>query len=502
CTAIVLLGIAATAVFSQVDVKVIVRNPIPSEISVWAEDPTVLQVIVTNTSATEYQNCFLGFSIFDDEGNTVAETNIKSPVVPRFNVPSAPSVNVLSGDRVFNVNSVNFDSRLQRLAVLTNSIPEGNYQMCVSVYNQMGENITIGEEYCTGFSILIPEPPVLISPIDDEVIVNQYPMFTWAPVVNYNPGRNQIKYKLKICPVFPGQSPREAIERNQVLFEKNDVYSTTYQYLPGDMAFDYFPNVNRFVWIVQAFDQNDNPASSNRGLSEPGIFQLEESGADNALLDNIYPENNDTIPWLTPHLVVSLSPASQRVHIVNVNLTVHDESSSEIYHHSREIQFPQGSMSSQNLTEQNKSGWIVTNLDANKMFPTWMQNLQAGKKYYWNVEAAFTNNDGTSFSLTTNETAFVIGLKTPTAVVPKADTTIRANHEIKVELTVNEPNLLDLLSSAELDNPLFHAAGAYSNAGAKLRFELSKKESFDSILQTKNLTIPKGEIVTGDDCDE
>jgi hypothetical protein len=497
CIAILLLGIVATDVFSQVDVKIIVRNPIPSEISVWAEDPTVIQVIITNTTSTEYQNCFLGFSIFDDSGNTVARTDIKSPVIPRFNVPSAPSVNVLGGDRVFNVNSVNFDSRLQRLAVFTNSIPEGNYEMCISVYNQMGENITIGEEYCTGFSILIPEPPVLIMPVDDEVIVNQYPVFTWTPVVNYNPGRNQIKYKLKICPVFSGQGPREAIERNQVLFEKNDIYSSTYQYLPSDMSFDYFPGVNRFVWIVQAFDVNNNPASSNRGLSEPGIFRLEDISGEFAMLDNVYPENNDTIPWLTPHLMVALTPPSQHVRIINVNLTVHDESSSEVYTNSHEVQFAEGPMSSQNLTEANKSGWIVANLDANKSFPPWMQNLQTGKKYYWNVEAVFTNTDGSSFTKTTSETAFVIGLKKPASLLPKADTSIRANHKINLELTIPEPNNLNMLSTVELENPLFHAANSYSNAGAKLRFELSKKENFDSLLQTKDLNVPENEILTG-----
>nr|MDA3879785.1 hypothetical protein [Prolixibacteraceae bacterium] len=500
--AMLLSSIVSNKVFSQIDVKMIVRNPIPSEISIWAEDPTLIQVIATNTSSSEYPNCFIGFSIIDDNGNIVATTDLKSSLVPKFHVPAAPSVSVLNGDRVFNVNSVNFDSRLRRLALTTNSIPEGNYEMCISVYDQFGKNITIGEEYCTGFSILIPEPPVLITPIDDEVLTIPYPMFVWAPVVNYNPGRNQIKYKLKICPVFTGQSAREAIERNQVLFEKNDLYTTSYQYLPSDMAFDYFPNVNRFVWLIQAFNANNEPASSNRGQSELGLFRLEDGSGSEALFESIYPDNNDTIPWLTPHLIAGLNPVSQQIRSIDIELTVRDESSSETYTNSRTVQFSEGLLTSQALIEEQKAGWIVGNLDVNKTFPTWMQSLKEGKKYIWSVKVVFHNSDGTSFTKTTDETAFVIGLKKPSDIKPKADTSIRANNAIKLELTISRPNTLNLLTSVELDNPAFHAFNSYSNVEAGLKFEMAKTESFDSLLQTKDYQIPNnGQILTGNNCD-
>ncbi|HPR62160.1 MAG TPA: hypothetical protein PLF35_14490, partial [Prolixibacteraceae bacterium] len=355
--------------FAQVDIKMMVRNPIPSEISVWAEDPTIIQVLLTNTASQEFPNSYLGFVLTNSSGDVVARSDLKSNFIPKFQIGAMPSVTMLNGDRVFNVNAIVFDRKLQRLAVTTNSIPEGDYQMCVSVYDQYGNNITIGEEYCTGFTVFIPEPPVLIAPIDDEVIVNPFPLFIWTPVTNYNPGRNQIKYKLKICPVFKGQSARDAIERNQVLFEKNEIFTSSYQYLPSDMGFDYFNGVTRYVWMVQAFDANNNPASLNQGKSELGTFLTEEEVVVETVFENVYPANGDTIPWAMPHLVAGLSPCSDQIRSLTLSLSVRDEASVQTFSNSRSLEFYYGPMITQVLNSEEKSGWLTGNLDANKAFP-------------------------------------------------------------------------------------------------------------------------------------
>ncbi|HOO85089.1 MAG TPA: hypothetical protein PLS94_11015, partial [Prolixibacteraceae bacterium] len=479
-----------------------VRNPIPSEISVWAEDPTVIQVLLTNTASQEFPNSYLGFVLTNSSGDVVARSDLKSNFIPKFQIGAMPSVTMLNGDRVFNVNAIVFDRKLQRLAVTTNSIPEGDYQMCVSVYDQYGNNITIGEEYCTGFTVFIPEPPVLIAPIDDEVIVNPFPLFIWTPVTNYNPGRNQIKYKLKICPVFKGQSARDAIERNQVLFEKNEIFTSSYQYLPSDMGFDYFNGVTRYVWMVQAFDANNNPASLNQGKSELGTFLTEEEVVVETVFENVYPANGDTIPWAMPHLVAGLSPCSDQIRSLTLSLSVRDEASVQTFSNSRSLEFYYGPMITQVLNSEEKSGWLTGNLDANKAFPNWMQSLKKGKQYFWQIAAEYTYADGSTISRKTNETAFVIGLKKPSELKPKADTSFRATHEIPIEITIPQPDLLNLFTESELNNFDFHAYNSYSTAQEKLKFELAKKESFDSLVQSKTLSLPaEGQLQTGNNCE-
>nr|MDA3930543.1 hypothetical protein [Prolixibacteraceae bacterium] len=500
---ILFLNIFLIKVFPQVDVKMIVRNPVPSEISVWAEDPTILQVVVSNMSSKDLPNCCLGFNITNEKGDRVIKTNIKSPSIPKFNIPTAPSVTMLNGNKIFNINSVTFNQRLMSLALSTNSIPEGDYEICVSVYDQYGKNITNGEEYCTGFSIYIPEPPILISPVDDDLLINAYPTFLWTPVTNYNPGRTQIKYKLKICPIYQGQTPRDAIDRNKVLFEKNDIYTTSYQYLPSDMAFDYFFNVTHFVWIIQAFDANNNPASSHEGKSELGIFKTVEESSNEVLYTNIFPEINDTIPWITPHLVTQFEPYADDIRSVNMKLSLHDENSTQTFTNNSTINFPQGPLASQQLINQEKASWLISNLDQTKAFATWMQNLEEGKKYFWKTEATFTKANGTTVTASTNETGFVIGLKQPTALFPKVDTSIQVNTIIETGLTIPSPNMLNLISAQELENFNFHGHNSYSTAAANVLFELSKTESFDSLMQSKTVQIPVGdELKSGNNCDD
>jgi hypothetical protein len=500
---LVLLHLFILKAFPQVDLKMNVRNPIPSEISAWTEDPTVIQVIATNNTSSEFSNCYLGFTITNEHGEVVAETNLKSQFIPRVQIPPAPSVVLLNGNQIFNTSSVTFNRKLERLALTTNTIPEGDYEICISLYDQFGSNITIGENYCTYSSALIPEPPVLISPIDDDVLTNPYPMFSWTPVTNYNPGRNQLKYKLKICPVFKGQTPRDAIERNQVLIEKNDIYTTSYHYMPSDMAFDYFQGVTRYVWMVQAFNGDNNPASSNQGKSELGIFLTKEEAIIESEVENIYPANNDTIPWAKPHLIAGLKPYSDQLRAVSFKLMVRDESSSQTYTHSRTLDFNGGPKVSQSLSDDAKATWLIANLDANKAFPGWMQNLVEGKKYFWNIEATYTNADGTSFTKTTDETSFVIGLKQPTFLLPKADTSLRANNPIGLEITLLRPNTLNLLTETELNNSDFHGYNSFSTAQARLQFELAKNQGFDTIMQTKKLSLPtNSQLQTTNNCDD
>jgi hypothetical protein len=103
------------------------------------------------------------------------------------------------------------------------------------------------------------------------------------------------------------------------------------------MAFDYFFNVTHFVWIIQAFDANNNPASSHEGKSELGIFKTVEESSNEVLYTNIFPEINDTIPWITPHLVTQFEPYADDIRSVNMKLSLHDENSTQTFSNSSTI---------------------------------------------------------------------------------------------------------------------------------------------------------------------
>lgn len=162
-------------------------------------------------SNDEYLNCTAVLSLTNERGKLIAYTKPGSNYLPRVNILKPPSVLVLSGTQELNANSIEYDKSIERVLLDTNSIPKGNYQLCVNVFNQAGYNITQGGEYCIYILVVKPEPPVLISPTQDEVLLYSNPLFRWMPVTNINPRPVLPSYKLKACPVFQGRAPERRL---------------------------------------------------------------------------------------------------------------------------------------------------------------------------------------------------------------------------------------------------------------------------------------------------
>ncbi len=491
-----------TPVYSQVDLNLIMRNPTPSEIYEWQKDPTIIQIIATNHSTSEYLNASFGFRITNENGTIIAESDYKR-TSRRFTISPMPQVTVLNGQQLIDVNSIRYNSSLKNLLLSANSIPEGYYDICISIYDQNGINITNGEEYCTSFSVLIPEPPVLLSPIDDEVINSPFPNFLWSPVTSYNAARNQITYKLKICPVYEGQSPRTAIDMNPVLLEKSNILTSSYMYLPSDMPFDYYKNVNQYVWLIQAFDMNGNPATKNKGKSELATFRLKEETQNIIELSNVYPLNNDTVPWKVPHLITKFSPYTDEIKSIEFTLRFKKDGENTEYTNTRKVTFNGGPQAGQQLSSADDASLLVASVGTNKLTPEWMNQLTPNVKYNWFVDAIFTMEDGTTQNASSQETSFVVGLKKPKLNKPVKDTSIKVNTKISCAFSIPQPENLNFEKGDVFKIPAFHASGISSQAFNKFSVEVAKKASFDSIAQTKTKLVPESNMYqTGDSCKE
>jgi len=510
--AITIIYVLIIPVYSQVDLKLIIRNPTPSDIYEWQQDPTIIQVIVNNQSGIEYPNATFGFKIINEDGIVLAESKFNNRTAPRFNITTVPQVTVLNGAQLIDVNSLSYNGDIQSTSYSSNvlttalvptTIPEGFYEICISLYDQYGKNITLGEEYCTNFTVLIPEPPILISPVEDYVLSSPFPIFNWSPVTNYSTGRNQIKYKLKICPIYRGQSPRAAMDMNPVLIEKNDILTTSYMYLPSDMPFDYFKKVEKYVWMVQAFDQNGRPVASNQGQSELGTFIIKKESTQNINLSNIYPVNNDTIPWKIPHLVTKFTPYSDDISSIEFTLKLRADGEKTEYTNSRKITFNVGPQEAQQLSSNDQASLLVASVGTNKAIPDWMQQLIPGIKYNWSVDAIFTFNNGDTQNISSQETSFIIGLKKPSLKKPVKDTSIKVNTKINCTFSVPRPESLNFTNVEVLSMSAFHASNTKSEALNKFSVEVAKKSSFDTIVQTKTKLVPENNsFLTGNNCDE
>jgi hypothetical protein len=261
---------------AQLSLTIIVRTPTPAQLSIWQNDPSVVQLIIVNSGGTHYSSVRVSFTVTDQYNTTVAQSVDNSPNMPRFDIfPNSTTTKF--GKDVINQNAVTINQSYRTKVITTNSLPEGSYQLCVHLLDQNGNQIAAGGLNCASFTVVIPDPPTLLLPADMSTVkIASPPTFTWTPV-NIGGGQ-QTKYKLVIAPMYQGQTPKMAVEQNQPLFDKT-LTANSYFYSQGNPPFSFYPSAKGFAWQVQALDPNGQPAARNDGKSEIFSFTVDTSTA-------------------------------------------------------------------------------------------------------------------------------------------------------------------------------------------------------------------------------
>jgi hypothetical protein len=255
---------------AQLSATLNIRTPAPPQLSTWINDRTVVQLIVINRGSAALPNCRASFFIRNIENqNIIARSNDNSAAVPRFTIPAGVSTTTFFGRDLVSEQAVDYDQRLISTAVATNSIPEGNYEFCVKILDQTGR--TLAEVPCRTFTVLIPDPPTIVSPADNTELLSQAPpTFVWTPVQFVG----NVRYNLKIAPLFAGQNRRQAIESNPPLVNQSGIVGTSFFYNPSLPSFSLYAQAIGWVWQVQAVDTRGVPVTRNEGRSEIGAFKF------------------------------------------------------------------------------------------------------------------------------------------------------------------------------------------------------------------------------------
>jgi len=257
---------------AQLSATLNIRTPAPPQLSTWINDRTVVQLIVINRGSAALPNCRASFFIRNIENqNIIARSNDNSAAVPRFTIPAGVSTTTFFGRDLVSEQAVDYDQRLISTAVTTNSIPEGNYEFCVKILDQTGR--TLAEVPCRTFTVLIPDPPTIVSPADNAELLSQAPpTFVWTPVQFVG----NVRYNLKIAPLFAGQNRRQAIESNPPLVNQSGIVGTSFFYTPSLPSFSLYAQAIGWVWQVQAVDTRGVPVTRNEGRSEIGLFKFKQ----------------------------------------------------------------------------------------------------------------------------------------------------------------------------------------------------------------------------------
>ncbi|HEX6307191.1 MAG TPA: hypothetical protein VFZ69_03325 [Longimicrobiales bacterium] len=161
--------------------------------------------------------------------------------------------------------STTHDAEMEEVAARTGRMPEGDYTLCTVAVD--GSGFVLAES-CAPFSIVYPDPPLLLSPMDGEAIDQPDPLFTWTPVqvpIDY-----QVSYVVRVVEVLQNQNAAEALRENIPHYEMLEGQLTSLRY-PIDAQ--PLEAGKRYAWSVQALDQNGYTAAGNDGRSEIWTFR-------------------------------------------------------------------------------------------------------------------------------------------------------------------------------------------------------------------------------------
>lgn len=122
------------------------------------------------------------------------------------------------------------------------------------------------------FTIVYPDPPLLLGPFDGETLDQLDPLFMWTPV--QVPIEYQVSYVVRIVEVLDGQTADVALRSNIPVYQSFDVRTSSLRYPIGERP---FIEGTTYAWSVQALDQNGYAASANEGRSEIWTFRYDTS---------------------------------------------------------------------------------------------------------------------------------------------------------------------------------------------------------------------------------
>lgn len=231
-------------------------DPFPSPYaSDWEANPNIASLTVFNMTGSE-GTVRLTFSITDHRGGVLANGSSDPQTLPpgptEYHSPFD-----LSG-------SFDYDVDIQDVIVRTGRLPEGDYTACTAVSSESGFVLA---EACSTFTVLYPDPPMLLTPFDGDRITTEDPFFEWTPL--QVPTDHPVRFVLQVARVEPGQTAHQALTSGVPQFQETDLASTSIQYPLGALSFE--PG-ERYAWRVQALGPNGYPVSANDGWSEIWTF--------------------------------------------------------------------------------------------------------------------------------------------------------------------------------------------------------------------------------------
>jgi hypothetical protein len=235
-------------------------DPYPSPyLSDWEINPNISTLTVINGTGSP-QTATAVYRVTNAAGRILASGRSDPQTIP----PDDPRVYTSFVDIA---GTSSHDAATEDGMVRTGRLPEGTYRACVAIAH--GNGFVVAEA-CADFTILYPDPPLLLAPGNGEIVGTTSPFLQWTPM--QVPAEFQIRYILQMAVVLPHQTPDEALNGPVPHYVNPDAGATNFQY-PLDAP--PLEEGRVYAWRVIALDHNGYAAAANGGASETYVFRYD-----------------------------------------------------------------------------------------------------------------------------------------------------------------------------------------------------------------------------------
>ncbi|MBL7999212.1 MAG: hypothetical protein JNL32_11300, partial [Candidatus Kapabacteria bacterium] len=502
---------------------VFLRNPPPADLGSWRTDPNIAQIIIGSTQILN-EDVFIGIEIVRNN-QRVAYSKLDGTLRP-YRIPF-PSQLVINQQEIQRSAQFDIDSALRLQAATTNMLPEGRYDYCVTVYrrNQTGQLVPIvntnqQQRSCTSFTIQIPEMIQLrLPPNTQRLPVGNAPVtFTWTPL---NTG-TLVKYRIVVAAMFDGQQEQQVlsdvfsrpspVRTDFILLDDIITTPTTIpqMFYPAILnRINRMPCVNRIAWQVQALDMMNRPIAvrgASDGRSEIWTFLFNEQQANcsstaqcndgTMRLDSYYPAQHDTIPWLTPPLIVRWGEFCNTMVGFTYDVTVQNESGTLPGNNRRlawggrenSIYAAQG-LSQSDPRANERARLLIANWlnDAGNADVAMNSRFRRGEEYTWTVRGTLTRgtNERNQVFPVSATSRFSLGLKMPLQPFPADGATLDTS-----QLRCDQSLLFTIPPPAQLMYPDADIVSLERRSGGTIQFPAANEKIRIVISRNADLASP------------
>ncbi len=296
--------------FSQsVTVNTVVYPPFSPQFSYYIDNPNKISVTLINNSAQPV-DVYLKGHFTGDNGIEISTEDGYKPSMPLTLQPNIPfqltQYNI--GD-IFSAQHLVFSGITKEELMAMQGLPEGNYQVCFTVFDYNTDQQLSGDEpqgCSNAIMIQYVDPPTILTPVCGDSIIATDPqnvLFSWTVPVQTGV---QFTYHFVMVEMHPGdRNPYDALASAvPPFFYETDVNIN--QLLMGPSEPQLIEG-RSYAFVVQIIDPNNQVVFKNNGTSEACYFTYkspqhitppEDTGF--VLLDSLgFNHDFDFIPFTT-----------------------------------------------------------------------------------------------------------------------------------------------------------------------------------------------------------